>query len=144
MKKVKVKCRVKTDTDSLFETIKDFKRYKDFVPSVKKVKVLEKDKNRAVSQWDVDYEGAPFRWTEEAVFFEQSKKVMFKAIDGDFYYYCGEWNVEKADETSSYVKLEAFFNWGVPNLEKYIGDTLEEKAEKALKGLVYSIKRRCE
>ncbi|MBU0570837.1 MAG: SRPBCC family protein [Candidatus Omnitrophica bacterium] len=144
MIRIKVVNKINKKAGEVFKVVKDFKKYADFISGVKQITELPGNGNILRMRWQVDFDGAPFEWTEEEIIHKQSKTISFKALEGDFYIYCGEWRIEDTGDNGSNIKLEAYFDWGVPNMEKHVGAMLERKAKKALKGMVLSLKRKCE
>lgn len=141
MVRIKVECKIRKDGGSVFKIVKDFQNYKNFVKGVQSICILKKNGNKLLTKWQIDFDGAPFCWVEEEVIHEKNKTVVFKSIEGDFYLYCGEWRVIDIGNNNSVIELEAYFNWGIPNLEKFIGEVLEKKARKALRGMVLSFRK---
>jgi ribosome-associated toxin RatA of RatAB toxin-antitoxin module len=138
---IKVETSVRVDADRVFDMVRNMHKYVSHVKGIKSIEKIEKAPNSFVARWEIDFDGAPFSWVQEEVVYGNTRVMLFKSIEGDFFIYCGEWNVVSQKDGASLIKLEAYFNWGIPNMEKHVGKILERKAKKALKGLVLSIKK---
>ncbi|GAB1401778.1 hypothetical protein MASR1M68_06890 [Elusimicrobiota bacterium] len=126
----------------VYNLLKDVSSFNTFMNSVKKIDVLKKENNIMNVRWNVDFDGVPIEWTEEMLFDDKLYNIKFKSLTGD-YNRRGQWNIYQSQEsTNTYVSLEMTYDWNVPNFEYFFGDIYNEKAEKATKGMLYSLKKR--
>ncbi len=143
MPELKESVVIKQSIDTVYKAIKSFS-FSKFASSIKGVELIKREGNKATTQWIVDFDGSPFRWMQEDVFDDENKIIVFRMTEGDFHIYTGEWRLKALDLDRVKVEITAYFNWGVPNLEKYVGAMFSRKARKALKGLLLSIKKNME
>lgn len=126
----------------VYEALKATEKFPSFLKDVKKISIISGNGNKAVSDWAVDIDGTPIRWRQETIFDDNNQKVIrFKMIDGDYEKYEGEWLLEEVSEGRTRVELRAEFKWGVPGLERFVGDILEEKALVSLKGMLFALRK---
>ncbi|MFA6637175.1 MAG: SRPBCC family protein [Candidatus Omnitrophota bacterium] len=138
---IKVSTRIGVDPDRVFDVVRNIHEHTSNIGGVKSIEKIERSPNSFATKWEIDFDGAPFSWVQEEIVYKSTRTMLFKSVEGDFFIYCGEWIVEPQKDGSSLLKLEAYFNWGAPNMEKHVGKILERKANKALKGLVLAIKK---
>lgn len=138
MPKIEFLTVVKADKKKVFETIKAMERFPEFMRDVKNVKIIEQKENRMITAWEADIEGVPVRWTEEDVFDDREMTCKFKTIGGD-YKYEGIWKLEGNKNGKTNVLISADFDWGIPKLEKFIGNILEKKARRSLRSMLNAI-----
>ncbi|HNX90373.1 MAG TPA: SRPBCC family protein [Candidatus Omnitrophota bacterium] len=141
---IKLRDEVNASPETVFNVITDFENISRCAKSVKEVEILSHDGNKYSTHWSIDFDGAPFSWTEENLVSGTTKTIIFKATEGDFYIYCGEWKVRGNHKGGSVIEIDAYLNLGIPNMEKFIGKTFERKAKKAIKGLILAFKKAAE
>lgn len=129
------------DKKRVYAVIKDMESFPEFMRDVKKVKVVEKQGSRVVTEWQTDIDGAPVEWVEEDIFDDEKMSCTFKAIEGD-YKYEGQWELNEDVAGKTRVSVVANFDWEVPTLEKFIGHILEKKARNSLKSMLNAIQKK--
>ena len=133
---------VSAKCDKVYSVLKNVAEYNTFMNSVKEVKILSEQKNVMLTQWNVLYDGVPIDWQEEIVFNDSDFSVKFKSVSGNYSRF-GIWKISANDKNNkTTVSLEITYDWDAPNFEHYFGDIYKQKAEKATKGMIYSLKKR--
>ena len=61
-------------------------------------------------------------------------------LESDYDSCAGEWKIEQSPNGTK-ITLSADFDWGIPNLEKFVGPVLKRKAYKGLHGMLRCIKK---
>lgn len=143
MPEIKESVVIRRSADAVYKVISNY-GFSKFASSIKDVKLLSREGNKAITQWIIDFDGSPFTWKQEDIFDDESRIIVFRMTEGDFHIYTGEWRLKTLDTDKVRVEITAYFNWGVPNLERYVGAIFSRKAGKALKGLLLSIKKNME
>ena len=106
--------------------VKDFPK---FMPSVRKIEILESSHTGAVTRWSVDIDGLPISWKERDTFDRENFTVSFKLIDGDLEQFEGKWTLESEGEGTE-VTVDVTARLGIPILERVVVDILQEKLTK--------------
>ncbi len=135
---------IKRNINDIFSLLKDFQNFPNFMRDVKNIRVIGDEKNKLITEWNIQIDGVPLFWKEKDVIDEEKKIIKFKMLEGDYGNYEGEWRLEKIDEEKTNLKLLAEIDWGLPTFEKFIGNTLKAKARKSLRSMVNSIKKEIE
>lgn len=111
---------------AMISRVEDFPRY---MPSVRKIEILERRDRSAITHWFVEVEGLPIQWKERDWFDLQNFTVYFKLIEGDLEQFEGRWVLEDAG-AGTQVTVEARARLGIPIVEKVVSDVLQEKLTK--------------
>ena len=106
--------------------VKDFPR---FMPNVRKIEVLEKEKHSAITHWFIDIDGLPIQWKERDTFDIENFTVSFELIEGDLEQLSGNWVLSKADEGTE-VTIDVSARLGIPIIERVVVDILQAKLTK--------------
>lgn len=111
------------------------------LPYIRRAEVLNRPfPDKTVCSWEIEIDGAVFTWREECQVSEDRRIVRFRMIRGDFTSYLGEWLIQPRHE-HTVLTLRAELDWGAPNLSRFVGQILEKKADRALRGMVLMIGR---
>jgi fatty aldehyde-generating acyl-ACP reductase len=111
------------------------------MPYVSRIDVLKRPTPQSlIASWEMELDGAPFTWREEVQFHPEQEAVTFRMLKGDFQSFSGTWSVA-TDQDHVTVTLEAELDWGAPNLSQFVAQILDEKAEKAVRGMVIALGR---
>ncbi len=118
--------------------VEDFPRY---MPSVKKVEVLERSDHAALTQWFVDVEGLPIQWKERDTFNVKDLRMDFKLTEGDLEQFEGSWTLRKMGEgTQVVVAVKA--RLGIPIIERVVTDILQTKLTKNFEMIIDGMEER--
>ena len=131
---------VSQDPQTVYELIKQMGRFSEFMRDIKESKIIKTEENKMITEWDAELDGAPLHWTEEDIFDDEQKKINFKMLESDYDSCAGEWKIEQSPNGTK-ITLSADFDWGIPNLEKFVGPVLKRKAYKGLHGMLRCIKK---
>lgn len=133
---------VATECDKAYSVLKNITEYKNFMNSVKEVKIISEKDNVLLTQWNVIYDGVSIDWQEEIIFNDDDYSLKFKSISGNYSRF-GVWKIVKNSKNNkTSICLEVTYDWNAPNFEHYFGDIYKQKAEKATKGMLYALKKR--
>jgi ribosome-associated toxin RatA of RatAB toxin-antitoxin module len=142
MTSVKAAAVIRRRKEQVYRVLREMDRFPSFLRDVKEISVKQSDSNRVISDWKIDIEGTPVEWRQETVFDEATQDtITFRMLEGDYERFEGKWELEKVSDDVTRVKLQAQFQWGVPGLERYVSNVLEEKASDSMKGMLFSIRR---
>src|SRR3989338_2363518 len=82
---VRVSTRVSGDQLSVYRVVKDVERFPEFMPQIRKIKVLWRlPTNRQIVEWEVEIEGMVIRWKEEETSDDTHHVLEFRTIEGDY------------------------------------------------------------
>lgn len=107
------------DTDTVFDTLADFRHYAELVDVVRSVKVERLNDGSARSAWEVDFRNGLLRWTEQDWFRREQLRLDFNQIEGDFDEFYGGWVMEP-HPNGVRVALIVDFDFGVPSLASIV------------------------
>ncbi|PIQ82738.1 MAG: hypothetical protein COV76_02125 [Candidatus Omnitrophica bacterium CG11_big_fil_rev_8_21_14_0_20_64_10] len=111
------------------------------MPFVLHIDVLSRPSpEQLTSSWEIELDGAPFTWREKVTCLPEENKVAFQMIRGDFQSFSGEWTVASEGDMVT-VTLDAELDWGAPNLSRFVSKILDQKSEKAIRGMVVAVGR---
>ena len=134
---------VKAKRRKIYNVIKHMEKFPEFMTYVKKVKIVERQEDKCVSNWQIMVETLPIKWQQEDVFDEEAKRLRFRMLKGDFSGYQGEWTLSDTDDGTT-LSFSCIFNWGMAILEKYVKAVLENKARRYIHGMLLAVKKRAE
>lgn len=127
----------------VYELAKDMERYPEFMPDVESVKVVKREPNVTVTEWETSVDGTPIMWTEQDVFDDKNFTIEYQLIEGDLDKFEGIWKFENtADGTR--VTLTVDYDFGIPELTNLIGPTLAEKVGENSEMMLQGMKNRIE
>lgn len=128
--------------EKVYEILKKVEDFPTFMKSIRSLKVVDRSDNRLVTSWQVDIDGALIMWEEEDFFDDKNFSLRFNMLKGDYGSYSGEWKLEDSGANHTKINLTANFDWGVPVLEKFVGDVLEKKAKKYALSMLKALKNK--
>ncbi|WP_030759228.1 MULTISPECIES: type II toxin-antitoxin system RatA family toxin [unclassified Streptomyces] len=141
MRSVTVEHRsTEVDARAAYELVRDFARYPQLVPIVRRVDVAAAGPGGAVlSDWEVDFRNGVLAWSEEDVFDDTAMGITFRQTEGDFETFDGRWSITPADgdRAGCTVRFEAEFDFGLPSLSQII----DPVAERVLRETIATILR---
>jgi ribosome-associated toxin RatA of RatAB toxin-antitoxin module len=120
----------------VFPVISDFEQYQNQCDAVRSVVFTEKNTDRSVSKWEVNFRQGIMRWTELDVFDMTTLSIRFEQLEGDAKHFSGAWLLSDVG-AGCLIRFVATFDMGVPS----ISDIIEPIAEKALQENIESILR---
>ena len=141
MNSVRISTVVKGEPQNVYGILREPERFPDFMPQIKKAVILWRlPPNRQISEWEVEIDGAVIRWKEEDTYDDEQHSIAFRVVEGD-YRAEGHWSIERVRPSETRVTVEATFDWGLTNLDKFVGPVLEKKAKKNLGKMVAALRR---
>ena len=112
-----------------------------FMRGVKRVDIVESAApNTQISEWDADIDGADVWWRQKDMFFPETLRYEFEMVEGDFQKYSGVWAVTHEAQNKSRISFSAVIEWGIPKMEPYVANALNEKAAKSVKSMIWLIR----
>ena len=143
MAEVRVSAIIRRSKGLVRETLMRVDEFPKFLKDLRAVSIVTSDGGKIISDWKIDIEGTPIEWRQESAFDERDRDaIVFKMIEGDYEEYEGRWYLKELSKDATLVELYAEFKWGVPGLERFVGDILQEKACRSLKGMLYALRKR--
>lgn len=143
MAKVCVSAIIRTNKEMVYRALRNIEGFPHFLKDLRALSIVASGNGKVISDWKVDIEGTPIEWRQETIFDEANhNRILFRMIEGDYEKYEGQWNLKELSEGITLVELHAEFKWGVPGLERFVGDILEQKACRSLKGMLYALRRK--
>lgn len=123
----------------LITRIEDFPKY---VPSIKRCRLIRRDRTHSVTEWIVELEGIPISWREEAVFDPRNRMLRFQLIEGDLEKFEGRWTLFGTDAGETEVLFEAVLKLGVPVFEHVVGGIVADKVRVLFESLLDALVER--
>lgn len=97
----------------LYEILKDMEKYPQFMKDLKSVKVLERDANTTLTEWETTIMGNRIKWVEKDIFDDENKHISYHQQSGDLQKFEGEWILNE-DAGRTCVTLTVDFEIGIP------------------------------
>ena len=140
MRRIELRARVRgRSAAEVYEILCALERYPSCARSVRSLTILERDGDRIVSKWEVDFHAGALRWTQEDRLFRDTFVMQFRQIEGDADYFAGEWGVHNEDDGCS-LSFSAEFDLGMPSLDLTLGPigemALRDNARSIIVGLL--------
>lgn len=131
--------------DAVYAVAKDVERFPEFLPDVESVKVVARDGGRVVSEWVgvVREFNRTLKWTEEDEWDDDARRCLFRATEGDWDRYQGDWTFEP-DGAGTRVQLTLDFDFNVPLIGPLIRGVLAKLVKKNCDRMLEAIKARVE
>jgi len=143
MSYVESSINIQGNREDVYELAKDMERYPEYMPDVKTVKVVERNDNKTVTDWETTVEEIPICWKEVDEFDDENLCIKYKLIEGDLDKFEGEWIFEsEGDQTK--VTLTVDFDFGMPTLAELIGPVLEMKVRENSMMMLEAMKKKVE
>ena len=144
MPRIKVCVNIKKPGTEVYGLIKKMEDFPGFMHNVKSLKVIKQlEENKVVTAWEAEIEGVLLCWKEEDCFDDLTQEIKFSMLEGNYKGYRGRWLIEESHKGCK-LTLEAYFDWGIPMLEKYVGRALTDKARHGLLGMAQAVKSKIE
>lgn len=110
---VEVSKVINASKGQLYEILKDMEKYPQFMKDLKSVKVLERDANTTLTEWQTSIMGNKIKWVEKDIFDDENKHISYHQHSGDLHKFEGEW-ILKEDTAGTRVTLTVDFEIGIP------------------------------
>ena len=89
-----------------------------YIPCVKEVSVIHKTHNKMTTRWRIEINKVPIRWTEEDDLLLKQDTICFKATEGDFAVFKGEWKFENHPEGTK-VCVNVYLKIEIPTIKEF-------------------------
>lgn len=144
MPKVVVQKEIASNPDKIWEIISDMEKYPKFMKDLVEVKVIERSENYTKTHWVGRVKNMTVEWDEEDFYFPEDFRIEYKAEQGIFSKFEGEWKIEPMDNNSSRVTLTVDFEIGVPMFKVMLGPLATKIIKDNCEMMLSGIKNRAE
>ncbi len=136
--------KIRKPKEEVYRLIKDMEDFSNFMRDIKSLKVIKKlNANQMITEWKIEIAGTLLKWREEDCFDNDNFRINFNMLEGNYKEYHGYWLLQNSMPGSK-LTIEANFDWGLPLLEKFIGNVLENRARGTLSAMLRAIKNKAE
>jgi len=144
MPQVETEIRVNGDPEVIWNIISDMEKYPEFMSDLIEVKVLERGENRTRTHWVAKAKNMTIEWDEEDIYYPNEYRITYKAKQGVFSKFEGEWKIERLSSGESVVKLIVDFEIGVPMFKTLLGPLAQKLIKDNCLSMLNAIKQRVE
>ncbi|NOZ91863.1 cyclase [bacterium 3DAC] len=144
MPKVETEITIKGNPQDVWEIISDMEKYPEFMDDLIDVKVLERGENTTKTHWVAKAKNMTVEWDEEDFYYPDEYRIYYKAKQGVFSKFEGEWTIEKLDEETIKVRLTVDFEIGVPMFRTLLGPLATKLIKDNCVSMLNAIKERAE
>ncbi|MBC7328168.1 SRPBCC family protein [bacterium] len=131
--------------EKVFEIAQDVEEYPHFMPSIKSVRILEKEGDRRITEWvgRVEELGRTITWKEEDIWDKERGECRFRGFEGDFNKYEGVWIFQRKGE-GTLVRLKIEYEMHIPLIGVLLQGLIKRKVEESARDMLEGLKERCE
>jgi len=129
----------------VYAIAKEIERFPEWMSNVDSITVLSRDGNRVTSKWlgRVEEFKRNIRWTEEDIWEDANHRCLFRATEGDWETYEGEWSfIPEGDQTR--LRLRLNFDINVPLIGALIKGLLTKLTEKNSRDMLKALAARAQ
>jgi ribosome-associated toxin RatA of RatAB toxin-antitoxin module len=129
----------------VYAIAKEIECFPEWMSNVENITVLAKEGNRVTSKWlgRVEEFKRNIRWTEEDIWDDANHRCLFRAIEGDWETYEGEWSfIPEGDKTR--LRLRLNFDINVPLIGALIKGLLTKLTEKNSRDMLKALAERAQ
>ena len=125
-------------TIRLITKVSDFPEY---IPCVKEALVINKSRNKMKTKWKVQVDNIPLSWVEEDFLVLSQNTILFKATEGDFEEFRGEWIFNDVPEGTEVI-VRIYVKVGIPAIKDFAENYVKEIVRKSFESILNSIEKR--
>ncbi|NIM05363.1 MAG: hypothetical protein GTO55_04585 [Armatimonadetes bacterium] len=143
MPEIRVEEVADAPVEKVYEIAKEIERAPEWMPDVESITVLSREGEVVTSRWEgrVEEFKRTLNWTEEDRWDDAQHKCAFRAIEGDWDVYEGEWEfIPEGEKTRMRMRLNFEFN--VPLIGPLIKGLLKKLVEKNSRGMLQALAKR--
>lgn len=131
--------------EEIFEIAQNVEDYPRFMPSIKSVRILEKEGNRRITEWIARVEelGRTIKWKEEDFWDDRLKECRFRLLEGDFNRYEGIWTFQRKGD-ATLVRLKIEYEMHIPLIGALLQGLIRRKVEESATDMLEGLKERCQ
>lgn len=129
--------------EDVYELAKDMEKFPQYMADVSSVKVVERDDNSTLTEWETLVEEIPICWKEMDEFDDGELQIKYRLIEGDLDKFEGIWKFEDLNGETR-VTLTVDFDFGMPTLAELIGPVLEMKVRENSMMMLEAMKKEVE
>lgn len=134
---------IKANKAKVYSVAREMEKFPEFMPDIKKVKILERAGNKTVTEWESLLEDTPINWKEQDEFDDAKPAIKFSLIEGDLDKLDGEWKFEDDGEATK-VTLFLDYDFGMPAFERIVGPVLKLKLSENFERMMEGIRLKVE
>lgn len=144
MVKIEIATKIKENREKVYNFVKNMENFPKFMRYIHSLKVTKSSSSKFISDWNVNIDGVPVKWKEEDVFDDKHFIIDFKALEGDYSRYEGQWKFIEKSFKDTEIKLSLDVDFGAPAFTKFpeVKKILNRKTKKAFKGMFLAIKNK--
>ncbi len=147
MPRIESSVLINGDLEKTYTLAKNVEAFPEFMPDVKSVTVLERDKdgNSVLTEFVgiVREFRTTLKWVEEDQWDDQAKTCRFTLRKGDFKSYSGQWVFETEDGVTKFTSV-IDFEYDIPMLGPLLKALVARKMQQNVDGMLRAIKEQVE
>ncbi|MEN3015110.1 MAG: SRPBCC family protein [bacterium] len=141
---LKEEIEINAPASLVFQVASDTEKFPEFIPDVKSVKIIQKEGNIQLTQWEASIDGMFFKWEEKEVFYPEKMYLEYTLVKGDVDKFEGYWQVIPISENKCKLVLQLDFDVNIPMLSSLIMPTIRFKVKKNVQHMLKALKERSE
>jgi len=123
---INVKSHINVSPAKLLKIWRNPKILLQHATSIKKLEILKREKNRLLTEWEVEIDKIIIRWSQWDMLDAKSGLINFKMHEGEFNKYVGAWSVLSDGKGGTNLSVSANIDWGIPLFEPHAKRMLEK------------------
>jgi len=127
----------------VYQTAKKIEDFPQYMPEVKSIKVLERNDEYSITEWQTEVEGTLIIWQEQEWFNDKDFVITYKLLEGDLEKFEGDWKFLPSPQGTKVV-LGVDFNFGMPALEELMLPVLTIKINENSQAMLRALKEKME
>jgi ribosome-associated toxin RatA of RatAB toxin-antitoxin module len=145
MPEITIEAFANAPLEKVYATAQSVERFPEWMPDVESVTVLSREGSKVTSRWVgvVQEFRRKLLWTEEDIWDDARHKCTFRALEGDWEKYQGDWEFI-SEGTGTRLKLRLDFEFNVPLIGALIKGVLKKLVEKNSRGMLEAIVKQSE
>lgn len=141
---VKEEIEINAPAKIVYDVASLTEKFPEFIPDVKSIKIIQKEGNKQITQWQASIDGIEFNWEEIEIFYPEKMYLEYKLVKGDVDKFEGYWQILPISENKSKLILYLDFDVNIPMLSSLIMPTIRFKVRKNVQLMLKAIKDRSE
>jgi len=130
--------------EKVWNIISDMEKYPQFMSDLVEVKVLERGNNTTKTHWVAKAKNMTVEWDEEDFYYPEEFRIYYKAQQGVFSKFEGEWRITPKDNEKIEVSLSVDFEIGVPMFRTLLGPLATKLIKDNCEMMLRGVKERAE
>jgi ribosome-associated toxin RatA of RatAB toxin-antitoxin module len=143
MPQVEVERCIRAPLAVVYAMAKDVECFPEFMPDLESVRVLEREGNRTVTEWQGRVQGRRIRWVEEDEWDDVHYTCHFRQREGDFDRYEGTWAFTPVEDGCS-TRLVIDFDLTIPLIGPLLVNLMQALVRRNAENMLDALRRRAE